>query len=302
MTTSLGTARKPLPRAVWRMVVVLGVLALVPVRHRIDRERNESAESTDTLFVSSGDTLRRLCLGYEGLMADIYWTRVVQYYGRRRLAKAMTFDLLGPLLRVTTTLDPHLLIAFRFGAIFLAAKPPGGAGQPERALELLRRGIVANPEYWRLWQDLGFIYYWDMQDYAGAARAFKAGSERPHAQTWMKTLAAMVSAKGGDIHSSRFLWSEIYRQAENDSIRKSAQEHLAALAAQEEMQRLDGLLVRYQESEGYAARSFSELVDAGLLTAVPLDPSGVAYVIMREGLAGRVDVGPASKVDLRLLQ
>jgi len=281
---------------------MVGLLALVPVRRHIDRQRSESADRLDILWFTSGNVLRRLSLGHAGLMADLYWTRVVQYFGRRRLAKATSFHLLGTLLDITTTLDPHLLTAYRFGAIFLAAKAPGGAGQPEQALQLLRRGIVANPDYWRLWQDLGFIYYWDLHDYAGAARAFRAGSERPGALAWMRALAAMVSAKGGDFQSSFLLWSEIYREAGNESIRKSALEHLAALEAKEELEKLQGLLVRYREREGHAARSFSDLVARGFLRGVPLDPSDVAYVIKPEGRTGRADIAPNSKVDLKLLQ
>ncbi len=292
-------SRRALHLRGWWVALVSGCLALVPVQRAIDRYLFHSSENTNALYVSSGKALRHLSLGCEGLLADIYWTRVVQYYGRQRIAGAGRFDLLGQLLRVTITLDPRLIIAYRFGAIFLAGKPPGGARQPEQALQLLRRGIVANPEYWRLWQDLGFIYYWDLQDYAGAARAFQAGSERLGAQIWMKTLAAAVAAKGKQTESSRLLWSEIYRQADNDQIRKSALEHLAALTAREQIQTLNDLLARYQQKEGHVARSFHELVAAGLLPAVSVDPSGIPYLV---NPAGRADLAPTSRIDLRLLQ
>src|SRR2546428_499668 len=179
------TAMLARPGAGWRsqrptrwILLALCFLALVPVQRGIDREKESLARIAETVSVPPGEVLRRLTLGYEGLLADIYWTRAVQYFGRQRLARSSRFELLGPLLRVATTLDPHLIIVYRYGAVFLAEKPPAGAGQPEQALELLRRGIVANPDYWRLWQDLGFIYYWDLKDYARAARAFETGGER----------------------------------------------------------------------------------------------------------------------------
>jgi tetratricopeptide (TPR) repeat protein len=269
------------------------------VQREIDRELAAQGKSAEILYIPSGHILQRLSLGHEGLLADIYWTRVVQYFGRKRLGHATRFELLGPLLRITTNLDPQLVIAYRFGAIFLAEKAPGGAGQPQEALQLLRRGVVANPDYWRLWQDLGFIYYWDLKDYASAARAFQTGSERPGAAVWMKALAATIAAQGGEIRTSRLLWSEIYRQAENDSIRKSALEHLLALQAQEEMEQLDRLLLQYREREGHQAHSFRELVTARFLEALPRDPSGAPYRVITDGRAG---LSPDSKVDLRLLQ
>jgi len=181
----------------------------------------------------------------------------------------------------------------------LAEKPPGGAGRPEQALQLLRRGIVANPGYWRLWQDLGFIYYWDLKDYANAARWFKAGGERPGAMPWMKTLAATVVAQGGEVETSRALWAELYRDAGNDQLRRSAAEHLAAFDAQDQMAKLDVLLAQFRENHGRPARSWQELAAAGLLAAVPKDPSGAPYRIGGDGAA---HLGPGSQISLRLVE
>ena len=287
------TARSSTRIGCWLLLVTSG-LVLVPVRQGIDGRASETA---DVLYWGSGKSLCHLSLGYEGLLADIYWTRAVQYYGRQRLTRSGRFDLLGPLLQITTTLDPQLIVAYRFGAVFLAEKPPSGAGQPLQALQLLRRGIVANPDYWRLWQDLGFVYYWDLQDYAGASRAFRIGSERPGAQVWLKTLAA--AAEGGEHETSRLLWSEIYHQADNEQIRRSAQDHLAALAAQEDLGRLNSLLLRYRELFGQPARALGEIVAAGLLSRVPVDPSGVPYIVNSQGQAA---LSPASGVDLKLVR
>ena len=298
MTMASREARRLSQYLCWVLLIV-ALAVLWPVQLRIDRELGSNRDMADVLYMPSGDVVRRLSLGYEGLLADIYWTRVVQYFGRRRLAHATNFDLLGPLLRITTQLDPKLLIAYRFGSVFLAEKPPRGAGQPEEALALLRRGIVANPDYWRLWQDLGFIYYWDLKDYQTAAKVFYVGSQRPGAMVWMRVLAASVAAKGGAIETSWLLWSEIARQAGNDQIRRSAEEHLAALAAQKGINDLNVLLARYQEREGRTADSWQELLNRGYLRIIPKDPSGAPYIIGPDRRAG---LSPHSKVDMGLLQ
>ncbi|MBI1984372.1 MAG: hypothetical protein HYS61_09255, partial [Acidobacteria bacterium] len=240
-------------RAVCWSLLLAGFLGLVPLQRGIDRELKAAGMFADVLYVPSGWLLRRASLGHEGLLANLYWTRAVQYFGRQRLEQETQFEMLGPLLRITTELDPQLVIAYRFGAIFLAEAPPRGAGRPREALHLLRRGIVANPDYWRLWQDLGFIYYWDLKEYETAARVFLAGSERPGAMVWMKVLAATVAAEGGAIGTSRLLWSEIYRQAENEQIRERARDQLAALQAQEDLEKLNRLLAQFRKQEGREA-------------------------------------------------
>ncbi|HEV2348385.1 MAG TPA: hypothetical protein VG028_00910 [Terriglobia bacterium] len=285
--------------ASWALLVLCFV-ALFGVQRQIDRETDMYSKINEVLYVRTGTTLRALCLGNEGLMADIYWTRVVQYFGRGHLEGGDTkYQLLAPLLRITTDLDPQLIIAYRFGAIFLMTNRPVGAGDPQSALQLIRRGIVANPDYWRFWQDIGFVYYWELHDYKSAARMFSIGSSRPGAPFWLKALAGTVAAKGGDLQTSRFLWSEIYRHADTDAVRSTAEAHLATLKARVDMDKLDDLLESYRTKTGRAAQSFYDLHSSGLLSGVPKDPSGVPYVINPDGHAA---LGKGSKVDLRLLQ
>jgi hypothetical protein len=292
--------RNGLTRLVCAGLVVCGLLSLYGLQKAIDQKRSSTeGRQEEILFLPSGRTLRRLSGGYSGLIADIYWTRAVQYYGRRRLAHATNFPLLGTLLSITTDLDPNLLIAYRFGSLFLAGKPPEGAGRPDQAIYLLERGIVANPTYWRLWQDLGFIYYWDLKDYTHAAAAFTAGSEQPGALPWMKVLAASVAAQGGELQSSYLLWSEIARASENDSMRRSAMVHLAALEAQSTLNKLDRLLALYRQREGHEAHSVQDLISARLLRSFPVDPSGEPVII---GPDGRARLGTKSTIDLGLLK
>ncbi len=291
-------AVKNSPRLACGVLLIGSILAMIPVQQRIDGARGLYGPVEDVLFMPSGKIIGRMSMGNEGLLADIYWTRVVQYFGRKRLEKDVRLDLLGSLLAVTTELDPHLLIAYRFGAIFLASKSPEGAGQPEKAIELLRHGIVANPEYWRFWQDIGFIYYWDLKDYPKAVEAFTVGSRQPGAELWMKAVAAMVASKGGDPKTSQLLWTQIYQSAENEQMRLNALDHLAALRAHEEIAALDQLLERFRNTQGRPARSLQELVSSGLLYRIPADPSGIPYIIDPDGQAG---LGAGSKVKLNLI-
>jgi len=292
--------RKRAVRPVGLLVMAGSLLCLYPLQRSIDRHREgRETQREEVLLQPSGEKLRAWSGGYSGLLAAVYWTRAVQYYGRRRLAHSSDFSLLGALLNLTTDLDPHLLIAYRFGSLFLAGKPPEGAGRPDQAINLLTRGIVANPDYWRFWEDLGFVYYWDLKDYRHAAEVFRTGSERPGAFPWMRALAASVAAKGGEFQTSRVLWLEIARTESNATMRKSAEQHLAALDAQEALNKLDELLVLYRQRTGQPPRSFEELVAAGYLRRQPLDPSGEPFAL---GPDGRACLGPATKLDRYLMQ
>src|ERR1700691_4687595 len=160
-------------------LLVVCMFASVLLLQKVDRLRS-GATLQEVLYISSPKALKRLSLGYNGLLADIYWTRAVQYFGSKHFAESQHYDLLAPLLEITTALDPHLTVAYEFGANFLAPKPPNGAGQPQRAIELSEFGIRNNPNEWRLYYDLGFIYYMELEDYGNAQKAFADGAKLPN--------------------------------------------------------------------------------------------------------------------------
>ena len=172
--------------------VVLSLAASALILHRTDQLRPQ-ATVEDVLFLSSPKVLKRASLGYDGLLADIYWTRAVQYFGGRHHNNAQSYDLLFPLLEITTHLDPQLVPAYQFGASFLAPPPPNGAGQPDRAIRLMEYGIQNNPDDWKLYYDLGFVYYMNLKDYQKAAEAFAQGSKVPDAHPFMRVLAAQMA-------------------------------------------------------------------------------------------------------------
>ncbi len=194
-------------------------------------------------------------------------------------------ELLWPLLDITTTLDPNLLIAYRFGAMFLSQAAPGGAGRPDLAVQLIQRGIQANPDYWRLYEDLGFVYYFDVKDYKKASEAFLEGSKNPKAQLWMKVMAAKVAADGESFTTSAFLWKDIYDSTADPTVKKTALLHLQLLRVREDCKQLDALADEYAQRYGKRPTRVSEMVQAGLLRGVPGDPLGFAYLFGEDGKA-----------------
>jgi tetratricopeptide (TPR) repeat protein len=248
----------------------------------VDKAR-PAATLTEVLYLPSPKVLKRLSLGYDGLLADIYWTRAVQYFGAKHYDGAAHYDLLAPLLEITTALDPHLIVAYEFGSSFLAPKPPNGAGMPQRAVALAEFGIRNNPEEWRLYYDLGFIYYTDLKDYAKAADAFARGSRVPNAHPFLKLLAAQMAEHAGELQTARMLWQATYETSQDNDIRANAVAHLRALLVDETVPKIEAAVMLYQQKIGRLPASLAEVARAGLLPGIPLDPLGVAYKVSAEG-------------------
>jgi tetratricopeptide (TPR) repeat protein len=266
--------------------LLLSLAASSFVLHRADQLRPQ-ATLDEVLFLSSPKVIRRASLGYDGLMACIYWTRAVQYFGYRHHNFAPSYNLLAPLLEITTRLDPHLLVAYEFGSTFLAPKPPHGAGQPERAIELMEYGIQNNPDNWRLYHDLGFVYYMELRDYKKASETFERGSHVPNAHPFLKILAAQMAQHAGEYQTASMLWSAAYQTTQDEQIKENALEHLRALHVDDDVAHLQQAVTRFGERTGRLPTSMSELMAAEGLTRGPADPDGKPYNLTPEG---RVEV------------
>jgi len=264
--------------------LVASMTASVLLLHRID-QLHPKATLEDVLYISSPKIVKRASLGFDGLMACIYWTRAVQYFGSRHIDRAASFNELAPLLEITTTLDPNLVPAYQFGASFLAPPPPYGAGEPERAVQLMKFGIAHNPDDWHLYYDLGFVYYMEMKDYKDAAATFELGAKLPHTHPFLKILAGRVAEQSGDFTTARMLWTATYESSHESNIRQNAVEHLRDLKVDEDVTNLQAAVTRFGQRNGRLPASMEELAAAEHLPGVPVDPDGKPYKL---DAAGRV--------------
>jgi hypothetical protein len=246
-----------------------------------------SAASEDVLYLTSGAALRRLTVGYSALAADLYWIRAIQYYGGVKLHlqgstmspgetgnQPLEYTQLYPMLDITTTLDPYFNIAYRFGAIFLAEPYPGGAGRPDLAIKLLEKGLAARPDKWEYMQDIGFVHYWWRHDYQAAAGWFDRASKVEGAPWFLRSLAANTLSEGGDRRSSRTMWESIRESAEIEWLRTDAERRLKQLDAADFIELVQTEVDR-AKARGLPATSWQELVRAGGIRGVPVDPERV---------------------------
>jgi hypothetical protein len=280
------------------LFVLLGFAGLWRLQERIDVQQHAVESEDDQVMLRSSKLVKSLSLEYAPLVADIYWTRVVQYFGNKHAGQQPDLRLLWPLLDVTSVLDPQLMPVYHFGSMFLSDAAPRGAGRPDLAVELLGRGLKANPDQWRLYYDLGFVYYFDMKDYPKASAAFYEGSKNPNAYFWMKVMAARIATEGGSTETSTFLWQDVYNTTSDPLVKENALNHLQLLRAQEDCKRIDAVADEYQRRFGRRPVQMSELVVSGFLLGEPVDALGYPYVLS-EG--GKAEINPESRLKSKRL-
>jgi hypothetical protein len=277
-------------RLAWLLLVPAVPWASRQVDDRLGRYRAQH----DVLYLWSAKHVSRLFPGFRDLAADVYWLRTVQYFGGQRAFDARSrMELLFPLIDITTTLDPRLEVAYRYGATFLSEPRPIGAGRPREGVAVLERGVAALPESWRLRQDLGFFHQLFLHDPDKAAQVMREAAQIPGAPRWLlESIAGDILLKGGDRASSRRMWRQMYEQSEEGILRNNAMIRLQILDALDQADALTAAVEEYRRRTGRTPAALQELRSAGLLPFPPVDSTGVPFEY--DPASGRVRVDHTS--------
>ena len=263
----------------WRGLAALALAVAVPVvQRRIDEDVGRLRAQEEVLYLTSGEQVRRLFPGFEGLMADVYWIRTIQYFGGQRVFAADTrFDLLEPLINITTSLDPEFEIAYRYGAVFLSEPFPIGAGRPEAGVALLERGARHLPRAWFIHQNLGFFIYFFLKDPFRAASVLREARKEPGSPIWLEQMAAAFLVEGGERETARLIWRQIYSLDEGGPFKANALNNLQRLDALDAAEALNRLVQAFTSRTGRSPHSLEELPAVGLPRVSFVDPLGVPF-------------------------
>ena len=234
-------------------------------------------------------TARRISLGFNGLAADWYWMRSLQYVGKKIInyegdirlddLSALNMKLLAPLLDTTTTLDPEFITPYEYAAVILPSI------DVQQAIRLTEKGINANPNAWRLYHQLGYIY-WLQGKYQLASETYARGAQIPGAPAWMEAMKAKLLSEGGSRSTAREIYTRMYEQSSEDEVREMARKHLLRLDWLDQRDGLLKLFASYKAKTGKCPESWRELApvfNAARIrmdqTGAPLDPSGAPYLL-----------------------
>ena len=234
-------------------------------------------------------TARRISLGFNGLVADWYWMRSLQYVGKKMFSyegnlnlddlSPLNLKVLAPLLDTATTLDPEFIEPYEYAAIVLPSV------DVQQAIRLTQKGIAANPNAWRLYHQLGYIY-WRQGQYQMAGETYDRGAKIPGAPAWMEAMKAKMATEGGSRSTAREIYTRMYEQSTEYEVKEMARKRLLELDSLDQRDGLRKLFTAYKQRAGKCPDSWRELepVFRALRVPVdqsgaPLDPSGAPYIL-----------------------
>lgn len=248
------------------------------LQHELEQRIGGIAHFREQLrLLPSGDALKPALLGYHQLGADVLWLQVVQVLGQKEVPPP-DYEWTYHALDVITTLDPRYVYAYDAGGIVLAEL----AEEIEWSNRLLKKGLAANPQAWRLAFQLGFNHFFYLHDYRVAADYMAIAAQLPGRPGYVPELAARLyaEAKHPDL-ALQFLAS--MRQNTNDpSVIEALDRRRDEVLIERDLGMIEHAVGRYWEQHGRYPLSLLMLVEERLLDRIPLEPFGGTYELDAE--------------------
>lgn len=289
------------------LLIIAGFVCIFLLSGSIQKNRPSLPESfADSDLSMNGSRLKGFALGMEGLLADWYWVRSLQYIGDKLVSRqdadidledltSLNPRLLYPLLDNATDLDPHFIAAYSYGAIVLPTI------DQEKAIKLASKGIANNPNEWRLYQHLGYIY-WKLGQYEKAAEIYDQGGAIPGASSFMKLMVASMRSEGGSRSTARSMYRQMLAESDDEMVKITAERRLKEQDWLDERDALNGVLSGFKERNGRCANNFGEVAQLLFQVKLPegrefrvdsskrlVDPTDAPYVLDKENCRVKLD-------------
>jgi tetratricopeptide (TPR) repeat protein len=289
--------------------IIFGFGLIYVLSNFIENKRPVVPESfADRDLALQGTKLKGFSLGFEGLIADWYWMQSLQYVGDKMIKgrqdgqeinlenlKPLNPRLLYPLLDNAADLDPHFLAVYSYGAIILPAI------DSEQAIKITEKGISNNPNEWRLYQHLGYIY-WRLGNFEKAAEIYEKGAKIPSAPPFFQLMVARMKTQGGSRETARAMYQQMRAEAPDSQTREVSELRISQLDSLDERDAVLAVLRQFKEKNNRCVNNWNEIFP--LLKSVKLpggkdfridksnslvDPSGAPYVLDKETCDVKLD-------------
>jgi len=279
------------------VIVIAGFAVVITLSSYIESVRPQlPAGYEDSDLAVQGSWLKGYAFGTEGLIADWYYMRALQYIGDKMLKspeleidlgdlRSLNPRLLYPYLQNATDLDPHFVAAFSYGAVVMPAI------DSQQAIELAKKGVANNPDSWRLHQHLAYIY-WKLGHYREASETYQKGSEIEGAAPFMRLMAAAMKTEGGSRETARSIYRQMLDSFDDEQVRITAQRRLQDLDSLDERDAIDKALAEVKDITGRCPSSFSEILPRLAAVKLPggrdfridksrniVDPTDIPYIL-----------------------
>ena len=260
------------------------VAAAIGIHHlqtSIDDRRGTEGAPRSLMYLPDGEILKLASLGYEHVVADLVWLRVIQVFGARHVTQD-DYNWVYRALDVTTTLDPQFVEAYLAGGLVLTVI----ADHVDQSNRILKKGIEANVKDWKIPFFLGFNYFNFLRDYETAAIYIEMATKIPGHPPWLPLLAARLHVQAQDPQVALEFLGRIYDDTSDSGLKAKLETRMKEVIIEQDLMALERAIDTYRSQYGALPESLERLAETGMIRGIRPDPFGEAYAF--DPLTGEV--------------
>jgi len=220
----------------------------------------------------------QLSFGFRNFLADVAWLEAVQVAGSTRMSRG-DYDRLDALLKITGSLDPRFDVPFILGAMVLGNSPDHVGA----ALDTLNRGRVHHPDNWLFPFYIGYIKYFSLGNPVEGGKALEEAARKPGSPPYLPLLASRMLTEGREPETALALLRGILQQETDPARIRVLEARIREVIVERDIQSLERALSDYEVRTGRRATKLNDLVRAGILVGLPVEPHGGRYLLSPDG-------------------
>jgi hypothetical protein len=254
------------------ITLILLLTCIITTQYFFDNSKSKQLKPSP--YVLSAEVVKAANLGLDNAASDLAWLAAIQYFGDWQLDK---YEKLDDFINLANDLDPRFSHPYAFATLSLPQ-----VGMIDQAIEIAKRGIREADTDWEIPYYLGMIYYIEKDDVASALKYFDLAANTKGAPNKIQLLAANFNTKPDSREQNKEIWSAVYETTDDESIKARAE---AYIIHYEILDFLEQAASDYKNKYGAYPDPIEQLVDGGILKAIPSDPFGYELTIDDEGRA-----------------
>ncbi|MFP2960123.1 tetratricopeptide repeat protein [Myxococcus sp. 1LA] len=218
------------------------------------------------------------------LLADFYWLQAIQQVGRANTATEYRDVFFYA--DLATDLDPKFRYVYEWGAI----STPFNLGREQwvnvdLSSRLLTKGLDAFPDDRRFLFQLAYNKMAYDREYKAAADLLMRLSKFPDTPRHLPQLATRLYAQSGNFDMGLQMAEMLLESAEDEESRAFYLHRIKELLRERVLTQIDAAIAAYQKERGERPKKVPDLVNAGYLKQMPVDPLEGKFFIDRRGRA-----------------
>ncbi|MCX7972925.1 MAG: hypothetical protein N3B16_00285 [Candidatus Aminicenantes bacterium] len=238
---------------------------------RCDQISRTRVPGSAIIYIPSGKYLKYVTFGYSSVLADLIYLWAIQYYSNYAIEDR--FNYLEHIFSIISELDPRYIDPYELGALIAVYE----GNNLELGLKILDMGLQKNPDQWFFPFMAGHLAQL-RKNYDLARIYYKKAMEIPGSPDIVKRLYAFSAFKTMDFETAWRTWLEVYETAQDERIKKIANNHLYQVKAAIDKQIIEQAVLLFREKYGRNPYSLDQLVRTGFLKEIPKDLDGLDYL------------------------